>query len=359
MKNGRQRPADGGGFSELTFDAMTHYLYRYAGEGPLALIAHTRPDGDCIGSAFAMRALLEAIGCRSRVVCADRLPARLRFIARGAQDEIEAGTAKGDFAPGAGNRAVAIDVAAPSQLGSLEGQYDIVLVLDHHRCSLPVADRYLDSTAAATGEIVWRIARSWLRAGLIESIPREVSEAVYAAISSDTGCFRYSNVTAATHRIAAKLIGEIPDHAEIDRLLFEVRTEGRIRAEKAALDALRLYGGGRIAVCPMSRETVASLSIEYEDLDALIDVARSAGGAELAFSVREEGDGVYRVSARSNADADVAALCAGFGGGGHTRAAGCVIEAASLDAAVDILLSEAGKLLAGKGGERTVTGARE
>ena len=332
------------GFAELTFDAMTHYLYRYAGEGKLALIVHVRPDGDCVGSAFALRKLLSVIGCESWVVCADKLPARLRFLGDG-QGEIAASAAPEEFAPGTGCRAVCIDVAAPSQIGCLDGQYNVLLTLDHHSSSVAVSDRYLDSGASATGEIVWRIARNWLRAGIIHEIPDEVAMNVYAAISSDTGCFRYSNVTPVTHRIAAQLIGQIPEHAEIDRLLFEVKTEGRIEAEKAAATMLRKYDGGRIVVCPITAQRIAELGIEYEELDALIDVARSEQGSELAFSIREEADGSYRVSARANTEIDVSKLCVKFGGGGHQRASGCSIHVPTIEEAERIIVAEARELL--------------
>ena len=331
-------------FAEYTFDAMAKTLYETALNRPLAILVHARPDGDCVGSGFALKALLAAVGCESRVVCQDRLPERLKFIAKGDQDDISAESAEGRFAPGSGVPAIALDVAAPEQLGTLNGKYDIVLSVDHHRSSVAVSDRYLDAGASATGEIIWRIARAWLRFGYISEIPRKTAEAAYAAISSDTGCFRYSNVTAATHRIAAKLIEIIPDHAEIDRLLFEVKTEGRLKAEKAALEALRLYDGGRISVCPMSAETFRSLGIEPEELDALIDVARSSIDVELAFSIREEGPGRYRVSARSNVNADVSELCARFGGGGHARAAGCELQAKDIEDAVGKILAAAREL---------------
>lgn len=344
MRGRQNAPQTEEGFSELTFDAMTHYLYRYAGEGKLALIVHVRPDGDCVGSAFALRRLLSVIGCESRVVCADRLPARLKFLGDG-QGEIAASEAPEEFAPGTGCRAVCIDVAAPSQLGSLDGQYNVLLTLDHHSSSVALSDRYLDAGASATGEIVWRIARNWLRAGIIRSIPDEVAMNVYAAISSDTGCFRYSNVTPVTHRIAAQLISQIPAHAEIDRLLFEVKTEGRIEAEKAAAGMLRKYDGGRIVVCTITADRIAELGIEYEELDALIDVARSEQGSELAFSIREEADGSFRVSARANTEVDVSALCAKFGGGGHQRASGCSIQTDSIDDAEKMIVEEARELL--------------
>ncbi len=330
----------------LTFKAACRNLYELSRHGKLALLVHARPDGDCIGSAYATAVLLSAVGCHAHVVCADPLPARLRFIAEnaGLETDITLDGIPEDFAPG-NVTAVALDIAASAQLGHLEGKYHIALSFDHHARSTPFCDRYLSADASATGEIVWRIAREWIRMGYIDSIPDRVAPAIYAAISSDTGCFRYSNVTPATHRTAAQLIALIPSHSDIDRLLFETKTPGRLAAEKAALDLLSFAAGGKIAVCSISLDQISSHNLASEDLDALIDIARSVAGVEVAFSIREETQSSYRVSARSNSNADVSSLCAHFGGGGHIKAAGCTVNADSIEKAKEIILERAERLI--------------
>ena len=330
----------------LTFKAACRNLYELSRRGKLALLVHARPDGDCIGSAYATAVLLEAVGCNARVVCADPLPARLRFIAEsaGLDSEITIDKIPEDFTPG-NVTAVALDIAAATQLGNLEGKYNIALSFDHHARSTPFCDRYLSPEASATGEIVWRIAREWMRMGYLDSIPERVAPAIYAAISSDTGCFRYSNVTPSTHRTAAQLIALIPSHADIDRLLFETKTPGRLAAEKAALDLLSFAANGKIAVCSISLEQISAHNLASEDLDALIDIARSVAGVEVAFSIREESEKSYRVSARSNSSIDVSALCAYFGGGGHVKAAGCTVNAPTLDKARSIIVEKAERLI--------------
>ena len=330
----------------LTFKAACRNLYELSRSGKLALLVHARPDGDCIGSAYATAVLLASVGCHARVVCADPLPARLRFIAEsaGLETEITIDKLPEKFAPG-NVTAVALDIAAATQLGCLEGKYDVALSFDHHARSTAFCDRYLSPEASATGEIVWRIAREWIRMGYIDSIPERVAPAVYAAISSDTGCFRYSNVTPATHRTAAQLIALIPSHSDIDRLLFETKTPGRLAAEKAALDLLSFSANGKIAVCSISLDQISAHKLVSEDLDAHIDIARSVAGVEIAFSIREEAESSYRVSARSNSNADVSALCAHFGGGGHVKAAGCTVSADSLEKAREIILERAERLV--------------
>ncbi len=330
----------------LTFKAACRSLYDLSRCGKLALLVHARPDGDCIGSGYATALLLASVGCHARVVCADPLPARLRFIAEaaGLETDITVDTVPEDYRPG-NVTAVALDIAAPTQLGCLEGKYDIALAFDHHARSTAFSDRYLSADASATGEIVWRIAREWIRMGFIDAIPQRLAPAIYAAISSDTGCFRYSNVTPATHRTAAQLISMIPSHSDIDRLLFETKTPGRLAAEKAALELLSFASNGKIAVCSITLDQIAEHGLANEDLDALIDIARSVAGVEIAFSIREEGCSSYRISARSNSNADVSSLCASFGGGGHVKAAGCTINAQSIDDAKLILIERAERLV--------------
>lgn len=326
------------GFAALSFDRMTRRLLSIASEGPLALIVHARPDGDCIGSGFATAKLLAEAGCRCRVVCPDPMPERLAFLDLTGQGDITPPPEGAEFGPG--SRAVALDVAAPSLFGGLDKQYDILLTIDHHDSSTPVSDRYLDPGASATGEIVWRIAKNWLRTGVIRSIPHETAYAAYAAISSDTGCFRFPNVTPATHRIAAQLISELPEHADIDRRLFEIKTPARIAAEKTALELLRVSDDGKISVCAISNEMIRKCALPQSELDALTDVARSVDGVEVAVAVREEEPGRYRVSLRSNGSANVSAVCGVFGGGGHRRAAGCTLESDDMEKVLSRVLKE-------------------
>jgi phosphoesterase RecJ-like protein len=181
--------------------------------------------------------------------------------------------------------------------------------------------------------------------GYIKEIPAKIAPAVYAAISSDTGCFRYSNVTPTTHRIAAQLVTIVPEHYNIDRLLFDTKTPGRLAAEQTALELLSLYENGKISVCSITLEEIHARGLAGEDLDAFIDIARSVAGVEIAFSIREEASGSFRVSARSNSTADVSALCATFGGGGHVKAAGCTLNSSSIREACDTLLSKARPLI--------------
>jgi len=166
-----------------------------------------------------------------------------------------------------------------------------------------------------------------------------VLNCVYAEVSSDTGGFRFSNTTPATHKLAAELIEQGVDCAEINRLLFDSKSFEQLKAEGEAIKNLCLHDGGRIASTLFSYSAKRELEVGDDDLGTLIDIPRSVFGVEIAFVVKQENaDGKYRVSMRSAGDFDVSRVCAKFGGGGHKRAAGCTVEAENIEAAEQKIL---------------------
>ena len=299
---------------------------------PTLIVYHSRPDADAIGSAQALRALLLAMDVPAACAGSDPVPDRLHFL--------EDPTATDPmFLP---TRVISVDSASPSQLGSLfeQVQDQLCLMIDHHASGTVYADHYIRPEAAATGEILYEIACELLRTGAISQIPRRVYGDLYTAISSDTGCFRYANVTPSTLRCVACLLesGEV-DAAMVNHCLFESKTVKQVRAEGEAARSLRLYDGGSIASVVIPYELKASLELTDQNLETAIDIPRSIQGVKIAFAVRQStAEGFFRVSMRSNTDFDVSAVCARFGGGGHHRAAGCGLTASDVrDAEAQIL----------------------
>ena len=303
------------------------------------IICHTRPDGDAIGSAFALKEILRQTGSEAYCICADEVPKRLKFLTASIQSSSLVDAIPDDFIP---ERIVTVDTASLSQMGKLESFFghSVDIMIDHHKSGEPYADHYIDTAAAATGEIIYKIADALLSAKG-KTVPLDVCKCLYAAISSDTGCFKYSNVTPSTHIAAAGLIKNGVDAAEINRLLFDTKSPARLHAEKVGLDNLKLCHGGMIALVALDHEDIARLAVDPEEFDAFIDAARLVEGARVAISVRRPSpDEAFRVSMRSMSDADVSEICAVFGGGGHVKAAGCSIEVDTLDEAVDMILEE-------------------
>ena len=300
------------------------------------ILFHRNPDPDAVGSAFALRRILAELGSPAYCVCGEELPARLRFLTEGEQESVLPSALPPDFSP---ERILSVDVASPEQLGSLQADFEnrVDYMIDHHERGVRFADFYVDPTAAATGEILFDLY-AMIHTG---EIPAPIARALYAAISGDTGCFRFSNATPRTHRAAALLLQSGIDAAWINHLLFESKSPAQIRAEGAGSANLQLFADGKIAVIPFSYAQKSSRRLCEDDLSTLIDVARSVEGVLLALTVRQPTEAAeFRVSLRAACNYDVAALAAQFGGGGHSRAAGCTVKAPDSESAVKAILEK-------------------
>ena len=301
------------------------------------IVFHARPDGDAVGSAFALKDILDAMGIQSICLCDDEVPERLRFLSDSFQGSVIPDSTL-DFGH---ERVISVDSASPSQLGELfvRLRRDVDLMIDHHASGTPYADNYIDVSASATGEIIYLLAAYLVRAGKLDAIPRRAVDCMYAAISSDTGGFKYSNVTPRTHMIAAKLLELGADATDINRRLFDSKSVEQIKAEGEAARRLRIFDGGSIAATTFPYSSKLALGVCDDDLATIIEIPRSVSSAVVAVSVRQpEEKGFFRVSMRSRDNVDVSRICALFGGGGHIRAAGCSIEASDIDKALDKLI---------------------
>lgn len=299
-------------------------------ENPLILI-HTKPDGDCYGSAAALSQIFTLLGKSSVIVSPDPIPERLAFIAELSDAE--------PYKEGKSYTPIAIDVASPSQLGEAEGRFAPVLQIDHHARGVRFADFYLDADASAAGEIVYDIAVKLLSEGKISHIPPRLSSGIYTAIASDTGCFRQANTTAKTHTVAAHLISLGADFAAINHALFEAKSERQMRAEASVMANIRLHKGGRVASFTSLKKDREREGLLTEDFETSIDIVRAIKGVEIAVAVKEADtkENLYKVSFRSTG-ADVSRVAAHFGGGGHIRAAGCTVEAENAEKALSMVL---------------------
>lgn len=289
------------------------------------ITCHVKPDGDCLGSAFALKYLLKVLGSRAWVVCAEECPHRLEFLLDDEQTSVLPESIPMDFRT---ERIVAVDTASPGQAGRLfelfRDRYD--LVIDHHELGTRFADTWVLPNASATGEMIFSLSRLLLKDGTLSEIPHESNVRMYAAISSDTGCFKYSNVTPETHRIAADLIAANVDTADVNRRLFSSVPYLQMAAQYEGFRRLRFFENGRIAAIVFPYEAKAALGIRDEHTETLVDLARVIEGVEIAFVVKQPNpEPIFRLSMRASIDYDVSAVCASFGGGGHIRAAGATI----------------------------------
>jgi len=281
----------------------------------VAVFIHRSPDGDAVGTAFALKRVLEKLGRRVCVACSDSIPKRLDFLADG-KTELEL-----EFEP---QTVVSVDVATEGLFGKKYGEYSAKteFAIDHHITNTRYAENLiLHHDHSSAGELLFRL----LKACGVE-IDDYIAEKLYAAISFDTGCFKFSNVGCATFECAAELVCYDFHPEQINRRLFDIATLERLKAENMLLMNAETYFGGRVAVACITRELLNEYGLTDSDADGLVTVLRRIDGSDISFAVRETEDGTVRVSLRSECDFDVSALAARFGGGGHVKASGCSFE---------------------------------
>ena len=326
-------------FNEITIDEA---IAKITGAKAL-ILCHRNPDADTVCSALALSEIIRMTGGKARPVCSDYIPARIRFMAT----DIQMRLARDEEI---GKKVFAVDVAAPAQLGNIAHLKDrCEMIIDHHASCERFADYLADPSASSAGEIVARIYEKMKAAGTIEESPR-VCRYLYAAIASDTGSFKFSNTTGETLRTAAKLIdvinataapGKLPldkmDTSDIARLMFDTKSFAEIRGDALAVKNMILRANDRLALTIITKADLAAEGITENDIGGAVDEVRSAAGVLVGVSLKETNPGEYRISARSNCSFDVSAVCEKFGGGGHVRAAGGGVSAATPEEALRVV----------------------
>jgi phosphoesterase RecJ-like protein len=236
-----------------------------------------------------------------------------------------------------------LDTSEPTRLGSVLGGTEgrKVMVLDHHPATpSSIGDPAVrDPAACATGELLYDLIRA-----AEEQPTRKEAEALYVAIATDTGSFRFANTTERTHLIAARLLGAGVDPEDMFLRLYAQYTPAGIGLLQRALQSLEVAEDVPVAWISLQHADIARAGSRREDLDGIVEYARRIRGVRVALFFRELHDGSTKVSFRSSGDIDVAAVARGFGGGGHTKAAGAWL-ADSLDASRSRVLAAVREVL--------------
>lgn len=276
----------------------------------VAILCHRSPDGDTLGSGYALCRALRALGRQAKVLCQDPIPQKLAYLAAGLPQE--------DFVE---EHVVSVDVADEALLGSNLSAYQgqIELAIDHHSGHRPFAGEIcLCPDYAAACEILYEI----LLAMEVPLTP-DIASCLYTGLATDTGCFKYPNVTPRTHLAAAALIQAGCDFKGINKVMFDTTSLAALQMEQRVLSGLELYEFGKIALITVTREMMAQTGLGESDLDGITALPRKIEGVQVGVTLKEREDGEYKVSLRTTEPVDASAVCAQFGGGGHARAAGC------------------------------------
>lgn len=307
---------------ELKLAEVAENLASWAkSEYKMLIISHRSPDGDTLGSAFALKLMYEAMGGCAYCTCQSEAAPFLRFLYSG-QDEIEyTEGSECDY-----DKIISVDVASLSTLGELAHLADkIDMMIDHHEIGERFADYFVDGKRSAAGEIVFDIYEYLIEKGYITTIP-EAAKRMYAAISSDSGSFKFSNTSERTHIIAGRLVSEMSaagiEHAEVGRILHDSFSFDDLRARKLAIDNLKVICDGKLAYVMITNKTLEESGLTEDNTGSIVDIPRSLEGVLVAVAIKQKGENEYRIQSRSNSGIDVAAICSTLGGGGHRKAAG-------------------------------------
>lgn len=304
----------------LTLADLCQYLKEHDN---YLVLTHASPDGDTLGSAYGLKLGLKKLGKKVQVICPDEIPHKYDYF----MDDSEC-----DFIP---ETVVAVDVADIKLLGDLwerfEGRID--LNIDHHVSNTHYAKKlYLDDSAAACAESVYEILDE-----LGVEFDKNIANALYTGLSTDTGCFKYANVTTRTHEIAAKLHSIGVDAAEINRKMFDTKSKGRVKMEMMVLNSAEFHFDDRCMMLAVTLDIQNKTGCSKSDMEGVASMSRSVEGVLVGVAIKESQKNVFKISLRTYDPLDASAICKKLGGGGHKAAAGCTVEGTLKEAKAAIL----------------------
>ncbi len=277
------------------------------------ILTHKRPDGDTIGCGVALMEILRAVGKTAWLL--PSLDATELFT-----EYLEGRSAPADFVP---DTVVSVDVAALGLLPANAQPYRdrIDLAIDHHPSNEFFAkETWLEADKAACGEILWKLAEE------LGVMGQAIADALYVAVSTDTGCFVYANTTPNTHLAAAALMAAGADYRRLNKKHFRTKSMARMQLERLILEQMHLYHNGTVAVAPISLDMMARAGADNNDAEDIAAFLGQIQGVQHSATIRELKIGECKISLRTNSDLlNATATCARLGGGGHKAASGCTV----------------------------------
>ncbi len=301
------------------------------------LISHILPDGDSVGSLLAMGQILRLIGKNVKMFAPGRIPLKYSFL-RGAalisNDETIFDTSY---------TVIVLDSSDADRLGIFKEKVlksSVLINIDHHVTNQQFGTlNYIDPSASATGEIIFSLINLFQ----LELDP-DLAEALYVAISTDTGSFKYDNTTPHTHAVIAKLLQTGISPGSLSQKIFDERPLSFYILLKEALSTLEMYRDRTVAIMTISKDIMIRSGASTDDLDGIVNYTRNIEGIELGILFFVEMEDEVKVGFRSKR-LDVSLLAGKLNGGGHVRAAGCRMHG-SFEAVKSKVLEEAFAMLA-------------
>lgn len=294
----------------ITLERVSELLFEHDN---FLILMHKSPDGDTVGSGYALCMALRSMGKKADTLCGDEIPDMYDYFM--------------DFAPNEGiepEYIISVDLATTNLLSgkALEYKDRINLCIDHHGSNTGFAEYgYVDGKVSSCAEII-----KYLFDVMRIEIDKDMANALFTGICTDTGCFKYSSVSPTTHRVAAELMELGADSAYICHLMFDSKSRSKILLEKAVLETLEFYCNGEIAFVLITKDIMEQSGAKECDTDGISSIPRQIEGVKIGITMREKDGGEYRFSVRTSDEIDASEICRKFGGGGHKAAAGCSMQ---------------------------------
>ena len=274
------------------------------------ILTHRRPDGDTVGSAAALCLGLRKLGKNAWVLKNEEITDRFGWLVEGLTKET---VEEHDIV-------VSVDVASPGMLPKSFASLAETcrLRIDHHGSATSFTpEELVDADSASCAELVCDVL-----AILGVEMDKNIAEAVYVGMSTDTGCFRFANTTAHSFTVAAVCAKAGADIYGLNQQLFETNSLPKLRMHAWMIENMKLLDDGKLAIVAIPRAVEELLRVTDDDMDNISSYPRTVAGVRMAATMRQTKDGETKISVRAVPGYDAAAVCAHFGGGGHKGAAG-------------------------------------
>lgn len=285
----------------------------------IAVLPHVSADGDALGSSLALALALKAINKQATVYIEEEIPSSYSFLP--GKELVQVYNEK----PDKYELVLALDTGDLERLGkrvSIFREADRTVNIDHHTTNTEFAQLNLVKTnSSAVGEIIYQIIKMM---GI--TLDRDMATCLYVAISTDTGGFRYSNTTPITHQIAADLVNNGVNVADISQIVFETTSLPKVKLMGKVIENLELLENGKLAFVYVTDDMLKSSDAGEEDCDGLVNIGRNIEGVEVSVLMRQRGDDEFKINFRSKTYVDVSRIANMHSGGGHVRAAGCTVK---------------------------------
>lgn len=276
------------------------------------ILTHASPDGDTLGAGYALYYGLKQLGKSAEVICPEVIPGKYGYFL------CETDHIKREEAV-----VVAVDIADKRLLGALEEEFgdSVALNIDHHVSNVRYAKAlWLDADASATCEMIYE-----LLCALKIKFNDTIAKAIYTGISTDTGCFKYSCVTAKTHKIASELYNYNIEAHNINKVMFDTKKKNLLTLERMVLDTAEYHFEDKCMILTITTEMQEETGCSGTDLEGISVISRSVEGVMAGVTLKQIDNETYRLSLRTYDPLDASKIGKALGGGGHKNASGATL----------------------------------